>query len=247
MNRRSVLLLVATLVAVIGTALVFVYVRNADNRAISQYDTVNVLTAVEPIAPGESIEDAQSAGKLKIVAIPNKQVLSGALDSTSSLEGQVAVTTIFPGEQIIPSKFGGQATSASPLAIPEDMQAVSVELTDPGRVAGFVNPGSYVAIYHQKPEAKGGDVMLLLKRVLVLGVGDTSTTTKTTTTTTDGAQTTEEVPKTLLTLAVDQADAEKVLFATSQAADHGDLAFALLTDKSKTTYTHGASWANLYN
>lgn len=63
MNRRSVLLLLATLVAVIGTALVFVYVRNADSRALKQYDTVDVLTAVETIEAGETIEAAQGAGK----------------------------------------------------------------------------------------------------------------------------------------------------------------------------------------
>jgi pilus assembly protein CpaB len=252
MNRRSVLLLLATLVAVIGTALVFVYVRNADNRALKQYDTVDVLTAVETIEAGETIEAAQGAGKLKLTPVPQNQVLDGALDNTKTLTGMVAVTNIYPGEQIVPSKFGGQP-EGEVLAIPKGLQAISVQLSDPGRVAGFVEPGSEVAIYHEQLEQGSvggvkvdGRVVLLLKRVLVLGVGSTSTTTKTTTTTED-TQTTQEIPKTLLTIAVNQKDAERVLFATSEPTDHGEIAFGLLTDDSTTDYTRGTWWDTLYS
>ena len=262
MNRRSVLLLLATLVAVIGTALVFVYVRNADNRALKQYDTVDVLTAVETIEAGETIEAAQGAGKLELTPVPQNQLLDGALDNTKTLTGMVAVTNIYPGEQIVPSKFGGQP-EGEVLAIPKGLQAISVELTDASRVAGFVTPGSEVSIYHLGPMVDIGDlsagnsttvpvrrgpppnghVVLLLERVLVLGVGSTSTTTKTTTET-DSGQTTSEVPKTLLTIAVSQKDAERVLFADNDP--NGNLAFGLLTDDSKTEYTRGTGWDNLY-
>ena len=144
MNRRSVLLLLATLVALIGTALVVVYVRSADNRAQEQFDTVEVLRATQTIEAGESIEAATSAGQVASQAVPKNQVLDGAMQSVDALKGEVAVTTIFAGEQIIPAKFGGAAQGQS-LAIPEGMQAISVELTDSARVSGFVNPGSEVA------------------------------------------------------------------------------------------------------
>lgn len=264
MTRRSVLLLLATLVAVIGTGLVAVYVRSADNRAAEEFETQPVLRAVQIIEPGETIESITSNAKLKIEQVPANQVLDGALRSTDALEGLVATQRIYPKEQIIAGKFGGVASGPT-LAIPKGMQAISVELTDPGRVAGFVNPGSEVAIYHLQLPADtsvGGDsgvgtgapkipvtidgrVKMLLKRVLVLGVGSTSSIT-TTTTATDGQEVTSEVPKTLLTVAVSQADAERVLFATSWADDHGEVAFALLTADSKTDYTRGTWWDNIY-
>lgn len=263
MNRRSVLLLLATLVALIGTALVVVYVRSADNRAQEQFDTVEVLRATQTIEAGESIEAATSAGKIASEAVPKNQVLDGAMQSVDALKGEVAVTTIFAGEQIIPAKFGGAAQGET-LAIPEGMQAISVELTDSARVSGFVNPGSEVAIYHIEPmldvsaeqgvaDARAGlsqngvppngVVRLLLKRVLVLGVGSTSTTT-TTSTTPDGAATTEEVPRTLLTVAVSQADAERLMFASTDT--NGRLAFALLNEKSKSQPDRGIGWQNLH-
>jgi pilus assembly protein CpaB len=253
MNRRSVLLLLATLVALIGTALVVVYVRSADNRAQEQFDTVEVLRATQTIEAGESIEAATSAGKIASQAVPKNQVLDGAMQSVDSLTGEVAVTNIYAGEQILPAKFGGAAEGQA-LAIPEGMQAISVELTNAARVSGFVNPGSEVAIYHIEPMSDGssptgggagptGVVRMLLKRVLVLGVGSTSTTT-TKTTTADGAATTEEVPRTLLTVAVDQADAQRLMFASADS--NGTLAFALLSDKSKTQADRGIGWPNLY-
>ena len=168
--------------------------------------------------------------------MPSNQVLADALASTSTLTGQVAVTNLYPGEQIISSKFGGAAESSA-LPIKEGDMAISVNLTDPARVAGFVNPGSEVAIFvtgtwsqrhrdGEQPETQFS--RLLLPRVTVLGVGST-TPVSTTVTDEEGETTTEQLPRTLLTLSLPQKEAEKVLFA----AANGELAFGLLTADSE--------------
>lgn len=226
MDRRRVLLVVATIVALLGTALVYLYVRGADARAETRFDAVNVLRAVAPINPGESIDDAQAAGKLAVQPVGRDSLVPGYQTSVDPLSGQVAVSTIFPGEQIIADQFSTDVTAAdtSTLEIPKGQIAVSVNLTDPARVAGFVNPGSNVAIFLSNGATY---TRLLLPRVEVIGVGST-TLTKTTTTTPEGAQTVEQLPRTLLTLALDQQDAERVLYA----GNNGELQFALLTDSS---------------
>jgi pilus assembly protein CpaB len=247
MNRRSVLLLLATLIAVIGTGLVFLYVRGADDRASEQFETKKVLTVVEEITAGESFESVNSSGKLKLTALPENAIVPGALDSTESLKDLVATVPIYPGEQVIASKWGGLAVG-DVLAIPKGFQAISVELSDPGRVAGFVNPGSEVAVYHQQNKEEGfeGDTRLLIERALVLGVGSTTTTT-TKKITPDGQATTLEVPRTLLTLALTQEEAEKVLFVVNEEADHGNVVFGLLTDDSKTELSRGTTAENIYD
>ena len=210
MDRRKALLLVAAVIAAVGTLLVFLYVRGADTRADQRYDAVQVLRVVKPIAAGETVEAAQSAGKIESSSVSKKDLLPDALTGTEPIAGKVAVTNIYPGEQLIASKFGATG-STNGLAIPKGKIAISVNLSDPSRVAGFVNPGDKVAIFM----TRGTFTRLLLPSVQVIGAG---TTTVTTTTTTDasGAQSTEQLPKTLLTLAVSQADAEKVLFASSE-------------------------------
>ena len=229
MDRRRIFLVVAVVVALLGAALVFLYVRGADQRAESRFETVEVLRAVQPIEPGESIDDAAAAGKIAMQPVVSDYLQSGYQTSLDGLTGQFASVRIYPGEQIVTAKFGQTVEAASALPIPDGQIAVSINLTDTARVAGFVNPGSEVAIYLNGADTAGtATTRLLLERVTVIGVGST-TPAETTTTTTEGAETTEVLPRTLMTLALDQADAEKVMFAQT----NGELAFALLTDKSR--------------
>lgn len=237
MGRRTVLLVVAALIAALGTTMVFMYVRGVEAAANERFDAVEVLKAVEVISPGETLAAAQAAGKIEKGVVERESLLEGATTSIADISENVALATVFPGEQIVTSKFGS-AGDQEVLTIPDGKMAISVNLTDPARVAGFVNPGAEVAIFiSAEPEATDSAgtttklpdfTRLLLPRVQVIGVG-TTTVVPTTTTTEDGAQTTEQLPRTLLTLAVDQGEAEKIIFA----AKNGEMAFALLTDKSE--------------
>jgi pilus assembly protein CpaB len=238
MGRRTVLMLVAILVAALGSTLVFLYVQGINDRAIEKQNPVQILTATDVISPGESLDDAQAAGKLALTDVPKANVLPGALTSASSLQGQLALTTIYPGEQILPEKFGSTAAATDTLAIPKGKVAIAVQLTDYDRVAGFVQPGSHVAVLvcvtGPTPKTKGDipndtcqGVRMLLSDVEVLGTGDTSLLT-TTTTNEAGQQTSEQLPKTIITLAVPLVDAQKVVYADRNQ----DLTFALMNDDS---------------
>lgn len=238
MGRRTVLMLVAILVAALGSTLVFLYVQGINDRAIADQNPVRILVAKDNIEAGESIDDAMSSGKLQLTEVPKANVLPEALDSTEALQGQLALTTIYAGEQIVPAKFGANA-NVDTLTIPKGKMAISVQLTDYDRVAGFVQPGSHVAIFVcvTGPPAKAkneilndvcGGVRTLLPDVEVIAVGNTSIIQKTTTDE-SGAQTTEEVPKAIVTVAVDQKDAQKAIFADRNQ----DLTFALRNDDSQ--------------
>ena len=250
MGRRTVLLIVAALIAALGTSLVFMYVRGVDARANEKFDAVEVLKAVEVISPGETLGEAQAAGKIEMGTVGQDQILEGATSSTADMSGQVALGTVFPGEQIITGKFGAPGDQ-DVLTIPDGKLAISVNLTDPARVAGFVNPGAEVAIFvSAEPETMDQSAdsellpqftRLLLPRVSVIGVG-TTTIVPTTKTDETGAQTTEQLPRTLLTIAVDQDEAEKVLFA----ARNGEVSFALLTDKSAVKSGPGVTASDIF-
>ncbi|TIC84133.1 Flp pilus assembly protein CpaB [Nocardioides sp. GY 10127] len=245
MARRSILLGVAFLIAAFGTTLVVLYVQGIEARATAGQDLVEVLVATDTIDVGESVSDAQDAGKLEKTQVLRDDLVDGALVSTASIEGEVALGTVYPGQQILAAQFGDVA-DASTLEIPEGTMAISVELSDPARVAGFVEPGSDVVIFASAdPEIYKRDgttrklspyTGLLLPKVEVIGVGTTSVTSRTTTDE-DGQQTTEEVPRTILTIAVTQEQAEKVIYA----ARNGDLSFALRTDDTDATEDDGVT------
>ena len=250
MARRSVLLLVAALIALAGTAMIVLYVQGIDARATKDQELVEVLVATETIDTGESVSDAQEAGKIEKSEVRRADVVEGSLSSTSSISDLVAIGTIYPGEQLIAKKFGSLGDTQS-LVIPEDKMAISVELTDFERVAGFVNPGNEVAVFATAlepvallpdgQERKLGSVTrIVLTRVPVLGVGTTSVTSRTV----QGEEgaTTEEVARTILTIAVTQDEAERLI----QADRNTELNFALLTDDSKVENGTGATLGTIF-
>ena len=217
MDRRRILLVVAVLVAAVGSALVFLYTKGADTRAEEKFDTVEVLEATAVIAPGETFEDAQAAGKLALQAVSKDALLDGYQTTSDSLSGTVSLGTIYPGEQIISAKWGQSA-------------AVAVRAPDPGREHGGLGqpdrPRARGGL--RQPGFAGGGLLdrrrpappaatftkILLTRVTVLGVGST-TPVSTTTTDESGASTTEQLPRTLLTLSLTQAQTQKVLLGAS--------------------------------
>jgi pilus assembly protein CpaB len=243
MDRRRILIVVAAIAAALGTALVFFYVQGADKRADDKFNAVKVLTVVKQINVGETVTAAQTAGKIEVGSVSRSQVLPGALTSLESISNQIAQTNLYPGEQIIASKFAATVASTSTLTIPKGNIAISINLTDTARVAGFVNPGDKVAIFLN---ANGGAGLgsftrLLLANVEVIAVG-TTTVVSTTKTDSTGAQTTEQLPRTLFTLGVSQSQAQKILFASST----GELAFGLLDTDSNVKPDSGANAQNLF-
>lgn len=239
MGRKTILIVVALAIATVGALLVFLYVQGVDDRAVAQTQPRQVLTVTSQLAPGESVEDAMQAGKFQLAAIPEASVLAGALDSTDPIESMVATTAMYPGEQVIAAKFGAVG-SVSSLGIPDKRLAISVQLTDPNRVAGFVSPGSEVAIWVALSEGEPS-VRLLLEDVKVLGTGQT-TMASTTTTDPSGQQTTEQIPLTILTVSVDQVEAEKLRLAEKV----GELSLGLRTDSSETRLTPGITIDTLF-
>jgi pilus assembly protein CpaB len=247
MDRRRLLLILAVFVAIIGTALVFLYVQGADKRAGNKFDNVSVLKATQDISAGESYDSALAAGKISSADVPRNQLNAGYQTSATALKGKIASVPIFTGQQIITSQFGSSVQAASTtLAVPKGLMAISVNLTDPDRVAGNIQNGSEVAIFVTgtlQSSANGAattsleSTRLLLPKVTVLNVGSPQPPTTSTTTEEDGTQTTEQLPRTLLTLAVDQKDAQKVILASKAL----NLTFGLLTADSKVKPGPGTS------
>lgn len=245
MNRRRILLVAAAVVAALGAVLVFLYVRGAEDRAEDKFETVDVLVATQQIEAGEAANESYQSGKIALKAVPQAAVLSGATSDGEAFTDLTALTTIYPGEQLITSKFGGatEVESDASLPIPKGNMAISINLSDTARVAGFVNPGSEVAIFLSGAvgPASEDSTRLLLDRVTVIAVGSTTQVT-TTTTDDEGAQTVEQLPRTLFTLSLNQEQVEKVLFAQG----HGELAFALLTPDSKIDNGTGTDAPGLF-
>jgi len=245
MDRRKLLLVVAAVVAALGVALVFVYAKGADSRAADKFDTVEVLVANKKITPGESFDDALESGKFELADVAKSQVLDGADDSSDQFEGTVALTTIYPNEQLVPVKFGGtdQVEASVTLPIPEGKIAISIAVEDAARVGYFIRPGAEVAVISTLIDRTTQAPIVtrtLLEKVIVLAAGDTSAIADSSGG--DEEDGGEDGIKQLLTIAVSQRQAEQVRFAEKA----GELSVALLNSASNVNTDGGVNEENLF-
>lgn len=240
MNRRIALLLAAVVIAALGTSLVFAYVRTADERAVKAQEPMSVLIAKVPIAAGTRASDAASQGAFELKELPAGAVPADALSSIEPVQDSVALAPIFAGQQIQSAMFGATAAaSASTLALQPGQLAASFQFGDPQRVAGFVKPGSKVVVFLTGAiEGTEDATRVLLPEATVIAVGPTTITPPA-----DASQANPEVlPRALLTLALSQKDAEKMIHASSK----GSLYLGLLSDSSSVTPDGGVSAGNLF-
>ncbi len=242
MNRRIVLIVTALVVAALGTSMIFIYVSSVNDRALAQTAPVRVLVAKTAIAPGTSASAAAAAGALQLQTVPGSAVAPGALGDIAPVKDKVTLNNVYPGEQILAAKFGAKpevAKATTELPIAPGHIAVSVQMTDTGRVAGFVQPGSEVVVFltatpkpNELPKTR-----VLLPKAQVIAVGPTTVTPAT------ESSNKETLPRAIMTLSLPQEDAERIIFASQ----NGTMYFGLLNDKSKISTGAGVGADNLFS
>jgi pilus assembly protein CpaB len=248
MNRHVLSITLALLLAAMGTGAVLAYVNGANARAMAGLKAVTVLVAHNEIPAGTSADAAQQDGSLRAETLPARSVSPDAVGSiTADLSSLVMSSDVMPGQVLLRSMLVPAAQVSGGLAIPDKMVAVTIPLCLPQAVAGYVHAGSQVAIFdtissqsmnaqescnqsgesHQAQVSGVVDTRVVLPRVQVLSVGSGQGGSASGTSTGSQAQ-----GGVLVTLAVDQADAERVIQLTETGLPY----LALLTPVSQTGF-----------
>jgi len=266
-KRRVLTVTLAVLLAVLGTVGVLAYVHKADSRALAGMRPVSVLVAQGQIPAGTSADSAQQQGLLRSEQLPASAVPLNAVRSiTPELGSLVMGARVQSGQLLLRPMLvtATQATAAGALAIPKGMVAVTIPLCMPEAVAGYVQPGSQVAVFDTYPTRKaslqescdqsgqshqaqgpGGVITrIVLPRVLVLATGQAAASGTTSTTASGGAfghnsQTdpgaSAPAGSVMVTLAVSQANAERLILITRAGLPY----LALLSSSSQTGFDSG--------
>src|SRR5579863_3766577 len=171
MNQRvSVILVIALLVSLGATLLVYRAVSGRSTGAVPQ--TVTVVRAAHNLDIGALLKDADLTTGSWVGAIP-----AGMATKKDALLGRGVVASIYEGEPIMDNRLapvGGGAGLAA--TIPAGMRAVAVRVNDIVGVAGFVLPGMRVDILiaglaPNLPAANGPEVKTVLQNIQVLSAG----------------------------------------------------------------------------
>lgn len=253
MNRRIGLTVLAVVLALIGAVSVYAYGHGADKRAADSLSSTPVLIVQKAIPVGTSWDAVVKGGYLAQQSVPRSAAPESALaDLKANVpSGDVATFGIAPGQILLRQMFGTRAPKTGALAVPNHLQALSVSLTMDADVAGFVQSGSSVAIYStfklagqntgSHATAGGTDVYatkVLLPRVSVLAVNQPAPPNVTGSQADGGSlasSSNSSTEKVLVTLAVDQKSAERIVLAQQV----GTLYLSLLTSNSDSAEDGG--------
>jgi pilus assembly protein CpaB len=219
----------ALVLAIIGGLLVVSYAQGADTRAVQDLDPVSVLVVKTTVPAGTS--GAALAPFVAVEQLPGTAVATTALKNLDGAAGKVTAVELLPGEQVLQERLIAPEAlkSSGSVAVPEGLQEISFQL-DPQRVVGGkVSPGDYVGVFismkaggiEAKPDKE--TTQLSIHKVLVTGVQRAPVTAPTPQPSSSGpatgpaADTSLPTGLLLLTVAVNDVNASKIVFASEFA------------------------------
>jgi pilus assembly protein CpaB len=230
MSRRLLAIAAAIVLALVGGGLVLGVTRSADERAVAKLDPVEVLVVgEEPIPEGTAAADLGPL--VQRTTIPGTAAVPGHLTDLADVQDLVAATTMQPGEQLLTERFvAPEALDDEPIpTLPEDKHEITIPLEGHRALGGRLTPGETVGVTLSFADPARSH--LHLHKVLVTSVqgapmpipapgpepGSEEEPDRETGPTSDDpdAPAPDPVPENslLISLAVDTADVEEVVYA----------------------------------
>ncbi len=198
---RKVLLIVASLTLVIAGATLYLSMTKSNANATS--GAVTVFVAAGDLGPGTK-GSTLTESQVQRVPVASNLAPPNALTNLAQIAELQTTVPVFKGQILMDRMFGITAATGG-LSIPPGTNAITLELSDPGRVAGFVQPRSKVVVYEIATPTSPGKV--ILKEAPVIAVGPTTTSGKGG----DGIVSNKSVPTVLITFALSPVDSVKVI------------------------------------
>ena len=255
MTRRILAVMVSIVLAVVGTAAVFLYVRNADARAIAGQKARTIIAADKRIPAGTSGKSLRLNGYIRKITVPASTVPDEALDTIGAdLDALVVTADVQKGQLLLRPMFGSETSAVGGLRIPEGKVAIAAKVKNATFGPGQMKPGARVAIFYSYTPLddahrntvsgdglEGGHTTNNVTRLLLTDVEVVAVGTVTSDTRAGGAGGTNE--ETVVTFAVTQVDAERLAHAVALG---GEINVALLSDDSNVKPDNGIDNRSLF-
>ena len=143
MKRRSTGIIVAFVLATLGTLLMVAYVQSAKNDAVAGERLVDVVVVTKTVPAGTAVSDL--AGSVAERQVPAKVVVDGAISDLTEVKDLVADVDLLPGEQLSASRFVTAAV-ASRGDVPKELMEVTVAIEPVRALGGTVRAGDKVGV-----------------------------------------------------------------------------------------------------
>ena len=222
----------AVVLALVGAMLVISYAQGADQRAVKDLEPVDVLVVKSAIPAGTPVESM--AASLVTEQVPASAVTGSSLKSLDASKGKVAAVDLVPGEQLVTERLVApeDVKVSGSVQIPAGLQEVSFQLEPDRVVGGRLAPGDHVGVFvnldkggqDDKPDAE--TTKLTVRKALVTAVqrapepaatAQPAPTASADPNAADPQDTTLPTGSLMLTVAVSDVDAAKIVFAAEYA------------------------------
>ncbi|WP_314191521.1 RcpC/CpaB family pilus assembly protein [uncultured Arthrobacter sp.] len=218
----------AVVLALVGAMLVIQYAQGADQRAVQNLEPVAVLVVKTAIPAGTPVESMTAS--LATEQVPASAVTGSSLKSLDASKGKVAAVDLVPGEQLVAERLVApeDVNTSGAVEVPAGLQEVSFQLEPDRVVGGRLAPSDHVGIFINLD--KGGledkldaeTTKLAVRKALVTAVqrapqaaatAQPATTASADPNAPDPQDTTLPTGSLMLTVAVSDVDAAKIVFA----------------------------------
>lgn len=213
------------MLAIVGAILVVSYAQGADSRAVQDLEPVQVLVVTKAVPAGTSV--AALSGFVATQDLPGRAVTKSALKNLDGLAGKVTAVELLPGEQLAAERLIApeELKASGSVDVPAGLQEVSFQLEPQRVVGGRLVAGDHVGIFislkggglEAKPEKE--TTQLTIHKVLVTAVQRAPVAAASAQPSADGSAAPAEdtslpTGSLLLTVAVNDVDAGKIVFAS---------------------------------
>jgi pilus assembly protein CpaB len=242
MNRKVVGIVVALMLATVGTVALVSYVRTAETRAQAGEELVEVYVVADLIPAGTTAAELQDTDLISVELVPRKVQATDSVQSIQGLGNKVTAVDLVAGEQLVATRFiesADFATRAIGVIVPPNKVEVTIRVDPQRAIGGLIQPGDTVAVFASFdpfdvttgaivevvgeqvpiPDAAGGaaaqssnSTQIILHKILVTAVQESASTRGLGDD--EDADRLETAPEKdlFITLAVDPADAERIIF-----------------------------------
>jgi pilus assembly protein CpaB len=210
MNRNTrtvVVVCIATVMAAVASFGVYAAVKSIPVREVEVAHTFAAVAA-RSLPTGSRLGEKD----VKLVAWPSKSPVTGGFSKVEDVVNRGLIGSVVENEPLTESKLAPiEAGAGLPPSIPKGMRAMSVKVDEVIGVAGFVVPGTRVDVVVTIRQTKASDEPMsrtVVGNVLVLTAGTRIDQ--------EQAKDGKPQPSTVVTLAVDPHDAERIALASSE-------------------------------
>jgi pilus assembly protein CpaB len=165
-------LLVGAAAAVLAGLILLVYLNSYRNSVNSSAAPATVLVAKNLIQKGTPGNIIGSSDQFQVASVPKAQLQAGALTDPAALAGRVAVTDIYPGQQLTATYFAYAPPGTLQTKITGTDRAIALSIDAEHGMIGQIAAGDHVDIFIGFVLAGAGGnqpvIKLLMTDVLIL-------------------------------------------------------------------------------